>query len=563
MRKISQIVAFTALLLLTLGEAAQAQSIDANAALSLEDLARQHFARAHVKLSPTDVIVVRAAENGEIAWASGESGQPTDKSDALFQAYYERPENDPASSGPMDWQHKRSVHAALIRWLFQSTEAQHLIDPHGFTIIGAWINGPVDLSYLQIKLPIILSRCVIPQGIRMDFAEISDIDLNGTAIGLESSASADTVSLGGQGVTISGNIDLSNGVKSYGKVDLYGSTINGQLYCNDGTFLNPGGQALRLRLANVNGEADFRKIKSDGFVDLTGAKIGGDVLFNGADFSGSVGDGVNAPGLTVGHALWWTDVHMSPKTELDLANASIGALVDDMESWPAPGLLSIDGFKYGSIRNTLGEANSTQRLRWIQRQASPLRPQPFTELAQVFLNNGQDTDAKGVLIAKEAAMSGQEEVPVGNTPAALLKALLLMTSDGLSWMIIDYGYQPLRALWLIAAFVILGTLLFRYGYHRHWVIPTDHGAYEMFRKTGTPPVDYQSFNSFVYSLETFVPLIDLHQATYWLPNANSQAEGSEKSYSGQVLRWYLWIHIVLGWVFTSMLLAGLTGLIKA
>jgi hypothetical protein len=133
------------------------------------------------------------------------------------------------------------------------------------------------------------------------------------------------------------------------------------------------------------------------------------------------------------------------------------------------------------------------------------------------------------------------------------------------WLTIDYGYRPLWALWWIAGFVVAGTIIFYLFYRARLIIPTDHEAYQAFSETGTLPPDYQPFNSFVYSLETFVPLIVLHQASYWLPKPETKSRGHRtgSGHSGRVLRWYLWLHILLGWVFTSMLVAGLTGLIRS
>ena len=69
----------------------------------------------------------------------------------------------------------------------------------------------------------------------------------------------------------------------------------------------------------------------------------------------------------------------------------------------------------------------------------------------------------------------------------------------------------------------------------------------LFQKTiqGEPPV----FNTFVYSLDSFIPLIDLHQAKYRLP-------------TGCSLRVYHWLHIGFGWLLTTLLVVGLTGLVR-
>ncbi len=83
---------------------------------------------------------------------------------------------------------------------------------------------------------------------------------------------------------------------------------------------------------------------------------------------------------------------------------------------------------------------------------------------------------------------------------------------------------------------MLGAFLFQSG---------SDGA--QFEKTidGEPP----AFNNIVYSLDSFVPLIDFHQAKYRLP-------------VGLPLRVYLWAHIAFGWILTTLLVVGLTGLVQ-
>ena len=75
--------------------------------------------------------------------------------------------------------------------------------------------------------------------------------------------------------------------------------------------------------------------------------------------------------------------------------------------------------------------------------------------------------------------------------------------------------------------------------------------------------DYPKFCALVYSLDMFVPLVNLHQANYWLPNAN---KGSEmrilKIRTGGLLSLYMWVHIIVGWILTTLFVVGLTGLAR-
>ena len=71
----------------------------------------------------------------------------------------------------------------------------------------------------------------------------------------------------------------------------------------------------------------------------------------------------------------------------------------------------------------------------------------------------------------------------------------------------------------------------------------------------TEPLSYPKFNALVYAFEVFVPLLNLHQAQYWLPNAKRGAWGS-------VLRVYFWFHRIVGTVLSTLLVGALTGLIR-
>jgi len=526
----------------------------------LEGLACEKFSK---NLNPTELRVVRAAASGEIAWGGEKIDQPKDSTDAEIEAAYKKQSNDPATE--YDWRERRTVRADLIRWLCEDEERRKLVDQHGIHIVGAWIDGVVDLSYLHINFPVILSKCRIPNGIKVTAAEISDLELVGSWIGADlTGAPGQEKALNGEGLTVHGNVLLSDGFEAFRQVDLYGAKIEGQLYCTAGQFSNPGGDSLRLSLASIGGETALDGGFSSDGVDLLGAKISGDLKVDDADFSAHSHNGLSANGLTA-HALHWTRVRKPDQTQLDLSNAKVDIFQDDRQSWPAPGHLLIDGFVYGTLNGEAADAKS--RHDWLNLQPFPRRPQPYKQLAKVFLDNGQDSDATAVLVFKEADMRQQAELPEDFWQKHLLyiNDLLLafihkVVRETLK-LTIDYGYQPLRALWWIAAFVALGTYIFHWGYRMGLVIPSDHEAYETFKDHHNPPAGYQPFNSFVYSLENFVPLIELHQAGYWLPYPENSLQQNTKR-SGRVLRWYLWLHILIGWIFTSILVAGLAGLIR-
>ena len=80
--------------------------------------------------------------------------------------------------------------------------------------------------------------------------------------------------------------------------------------------------------------------------------------------------------------------------------------------------------------------------------------------------------------------------------------------------------------------------------------------------------DYPSFNAVFYSLDIFVPLINLHQVDYWLPNANRWCDSLIGATTvgpipgGLLLYTYLLTHKAIGWLLSTLLVAGLAGAIR-
>ena len=106
------------------------------------------------------------------------------------------------------------------------------------------------------------------------------------------------------------------------------------------------------------------------------------------------------------------------------------------------------------------------------------------------------------------------------------------------------------------------------GYRARIVAPTEERAYDLFVRTGDPPPHYPPFSSFVYSLENFLPVVELHQGEYWRPNPRHTPMRGDSSgklgdaFLPRMLRWYLWVHILAGWTITPLLFAGLAGLLR-
>ena len=490
----------------------------ARAAAELERLARAGFGT----LSDAELKLVHAAPRRALVWL----GPSTDIDDAV---------NDPARAA--QWPRSRAVRAALIRWLAADPQARRYVHPSGIGFGGAAVTGQLDFSYLTLSWPLTILGSAIPDGLDFSFAHLPALDLSRDVTG----------PIMGDRSIIDGDLLLTGG--NYGPTSLYRTEIDGSFDCSGAEFLR-GDDPLSVIEATIKGDVSFHTgFTTNGVVDLRLAQIGRGLSFNHARFIGTGENGLNAQRARIEGTFYWVDITRTPRTMLDLSNARAAALWDDASSWPAPGRLSIDDFVYGDIMG--GPTDARSRLDWIARQPGGFRPQPYGQLARVMRERGSDIGAVDVMIAKEQARRHVGGLGLGER---IWNVLLEVT--------IGYGFRPMRAIWWIFFFVALGAALFAWGYRERTITPTESAAYDCFVRSGEPPLHYPPFNALVYSLENFLPVVDLHQGTYWRPNPRHGSGGRVRALSGTVLRWYLWVHILAGWIITPLLAAGLTGLVR-
>ena len=132
--------------------------------------------------------------------------------------------------------------------------------------------------------------------------------------------------------------------------------------------------------------------------------------------------------------------------------------------------------------------------------------------------------------------------------------------------------------------IIMGWFLFWAGSDScaGVITPINRFAYpkDENRTAGEVAEDYPKFNALIYSLDVFIPLVDLNQVRYWLPNVKKKVKSSKsKTYikltSRKFSRWFLskltnrkflrcffWFQILVGLVLTLLFVAGLTGLVR-
>lgn len=406
---------------------------------------------------------------------------------------------------------------------------------------------------------------------------------------------AGEIALIADGVTVKGTVVLRDGFHATGEVRLRGAEVGGQLGCSGGRFENPGGDALSADQITVARNVFLgEKFHATGGVHLAGADISGQLVCAGARFENPGGAALNAEGMTVRGSVFLTaGFHATGRVSLLAAqiggrlscaggrfenpggaalaatglrvdlevilaeakfagwvvfqSARVGALYDDPESWPEPGGLFLDGFEYGRFLGHGTPVSARERLDWLRRQPTePLATQPYEQLAGVLRGMGREEDAVEVMIGKQV-----DRIRYGRLsfPARLWRSILGVT--------VGHGYKSWRAIVLILALFVSGTAIFAWAHGTGIMVPssTDVLLHPAYQRAGVVPREYPAFAPWAYSADVLLPIVDLHQETYWLPDAQRPF--------GWLVRSYLWFHIAAGWALSSIFVVAVTGLVRS
>jgi hypothetical protein len=405
---------------------------------------------------------------------------------------------------------------------------------------GAAIRGQLNCSGGKFRKSLNCDGMTVDGDVllREGFAAMGEVRLRGAKIGGDLGchkavlANSKAYALVGDAMQVKGSVFMCEGFRAEGEVRLDGAVLGGQFSCTDAQFINPRGYALGADGISVAGDLFMRgNFRADGKISLRNARIDRNLVLGG-------------------RADAWKP------TMLDLRSATAGTLSDDPNTWSQKGNLWINGFVYHAISDDAPK-DPRKRLIWLRLQTG-FSPLPYEQFASFLRSVGDDEAAKDILFAKNKD-----------------KAQLTKLSLSEWWWykvfgrLIGYGYKPWRAFWIGLLIIVLGAVFFHGGWVAGVMSPTDKDAYASTHSEGNRSYshDYPKFCSLVYSLEVFVPVIDLCQARYWLPNANKTGGLAPKSrwafsISGRHLRWWFWFQRLVGWVLTTLFVVGLTGLIR-
>ena len=352
-----------------------------------------------------DTVETKRAHGRSLAdfWLDGEEGKLHPAERRIVDACAKGEVCDLGDVRPEATDPAKLIRAGLLRFLALGGDAQTPVHEHGVHLIGAWIDGTLDLDCAAVPARLAIQRSRIETLIVRD-ARLRGLYMDGCCV---------EAGIAGDRLHGEGGVFLRNGFRATGEVRLLGAEIGGDLDCSGGTFGNASGSALSCDGAKVAGGFFFREIEM---------------------LAGGVG----------------------------LYSCHVGTLVDDPASWAGvKGNLILDGFTYGRIDGDPAFVDAALRIAWLKSQCpdhltTEFRPQPWEQLIKVLRETGHPNAARKVAIAK------QEQMRVAGRFAGIRRPI-----HRLYGAFVGYGYRPERLLYAMSALWLGFGLVFLWGSADH------------------------------------------------------------------------------------------------
>lgn len=423
------------------------------------------------------------------------------------------------------------------------------------------------------------------------------------------------------GIRVGDQVSLNGGTFGEGGVDFRRAVIGGSFYCWDAKFHNPGRHsvgpndiALRLSYAKISAGLYLEKIKQ-----FTGCLVLEQAEVKTVHDDGSawmppelrdhpqMGEVLSIPSPKKQTRSYYKALRKTLK-ERDRRERN-----SEMFEHPlGTCLIRFDGFTYQRyIHPRLGEEQFSDLLEaWLRCQPrkcklDDFKPQPWQQAATVMREMGHVEFSRRISVALRKID--------GRRPNTRGQRKRIPYCFGRVWSFlyhwtVGYGYRPFWPLWWSAAIIFLGWAVFASASNLGYMAPREGAvvAYLANHESDKRPVPdfYPHFNALIYSIDAFIPVLELGQETAWEPSLEQHGVARTdrdvfwpfRIIFGQNLRWstentvckpstcplkaanmeigtaipfafgwhraMYWLEVVAGWIFASLFISGVSGLMK-
>jgi hypothetical protein len=312
--------------------------------------------------------------------------------------------------------------------------------------------------------------------------------------------------------------DMScDGFVAKGEMRLTGARIGGGLHLTGACLVRGSPTRLALNAGRLSADSVFfdEWFAARGQIRLHGARIAGQLGFSGVCRTNTGETALELQEANI--ATLFLTPQQPPAGVVDLVEAQVGVLIDNEDNWPAAVRLR------GLVYDTPAKGSVQERLRWLERDRDGYSPQPYEQLAAAYRRTGNDEAARQVAVAQQRRRRATLAWP-GKLWSGLMDVL------------VGYGYRTWQAgLWL-AALLLASVAVFAHAHAHQQLTPAK------------PPSELQHFNPLVYTLDVLLPIVNLGQEGGWVPHRLAAV--------------CFWVLTLAGWVLTTAVVAGLTGVLK-
>jgi hypothetical protein len=405
----------------------------------------------------------------------------------------------------------------------------------------------------------------------------SDRSDSGVALSLESASLGSNLVLADASWTA--DSESWNGISGFsaaGTVMLTDTHVAHRLEASGGTFDGCGGDALRaegirvdtdVRLrggVGVDGRSRFAAYGAvrlsraviEGSLDLTGARLTVQPRLGGDPVPAESACALDASLVRIKDRLVLRDL-VDVNGGVSLIGTQVGTLSDDASYWcERANALELDDFSYRLLDRDRDRLDWREGSRWLSK-LHRYSAQPYLELARVERAMGRTKDARRLNIERHKARLSRQRQP-NNSHRGAVRALngLTRVGDHALGLLIGWGYARWRLAPMWATLLIVAAILF------HWA-----GQHNIMRPSHTPiPLigiapesahctpEYPCFESFTYSLDVILPVVDFKQRENWYADSDT-TRGKNIAIATIALT-------LLGWGFATLLAASFTNILK-
>jgi uncharacterized protein YjbI with pentapeptide repeats len=404
----------------------------------------------------------------------------------------------------------RKLSAHFLEELLTGTLPGVKLHRNGVRILGATIDESIDLENAQILCEVRLKHCQFNENVTFDRVSFAgNVSFSDSAFRADASFNS---------MKVGGDAFFRNAVFE-GPVDFVGAHIASAFEASGAQFQDKK-KGTNFNSMKVEGYALFNDAVFEGPVDFVGADIASAFQAMSAKFQNKK-ETADFKGMKVrGYAFFNGAVFEGP---VDFRYADFVWLELSGLSWSkVADQFHMQGMSYKYIRADEEESESHKALLTLADQ-SAYGADVYSNLEEFFLRQGYRDDADRAFIAGKSRERKENLHGLGWVGSWLL------------YLLVGYGRHPSNAGYLCVFVVGLGFFLF------------SREKMELQKSEDAERV----YNRFWYSLGLFLPFVNLQAAELWKPKTEHA-----------LLRNYVRVHILLGWVLIPIVLAALTGFIK-